>query len=259
MLFGHYFMQASNWALFIIPCIAIYKRLKLVALISAAVAVFSNLYHYSYNEDATYHYLLGGLTCTTIVEITATTLQACENLLIWNMPNFLKYAFLICDYSSSNLGFITFLVFLMPKRKTNTMTGVIFFGWLIWVGAAGLTRILEYNGLFPTNSIYITPIVTAYLLLAFFYHLFEYNHVPVKDKESILLYYSKNFNVWMMLLGIGFMLVGAFVWIVVQNVWGFYFITHPIWHLCTVASASLLLLSIKPDSVFYQAHDPATQ
>ncbi len=252
-------MQFSNWALFILPIIALYRRLKIVALISLAVAVFSNLYHYSYNEDATYHYLLGGLTCGTIVNITETTLQACENLLIWNMPNFLKYAFLVCDYSSSNLGFITFLVFLMPKRKTNTMVGIIFFGWLIWVGAAGLTRVLEFNGLFPTNAIYITPIVCTYLLLAFAYHLLEYNHVPPKEQEGVWLYYSKNFNIWMLLAGIGFMLAGIFTWMVVQNIWGFYFITHPIWHLCTVASGSLVLLSIKSDSVFYQSFDPSRQ
>lgn len=251
MLLGVYLISITNLALFIPPILAVWRKFYAITASTFLSAVFSTIYHYSYTDIATYHYVLNGLSCEVYLNSNSTIPSslvantACVDLWIITWSTTLKYSLLIADYAFSQLNYIILLAHLVPNRKTDHKYELVLIVWALWAVSLGLAQVYTVQGMFTRNVMWGIPVTTIIMLFAFLFYLHEWNQDYMFRNQSVWIFYTSNFNVSLLIGSILCLVIGGIFWIVIQMIFlKYYFTIHSIWHGLSMFAEILFILSI---------------
>lgn len=256
-------MLFSNLGLFIPFLISLRTKYLTFIFFTFGVAVASNLYHISNNSDM-------------LEKIFSLTNYQISDIFDFDLSVELKLFFLFLDYFFSNVLSAIFIITLAPKKQDIISVPLNFLTAIFWIAALFIGP--DTKSTTPDASV-LVPLLTVqiwaticYLFLTFYYlkdprsntltelddkeeERYKKKSKPTKIHNLITRweyfkeYYTKHFNVKLLLVGIVILFIGLVVWIFVQPlVEDLYFFTHSAWHLCITIGSSLILYSIKTEN-----------
>lgn len=224
MLWENSYLIFSNiyWILPIL--VSWFKTLYLPTFILVGVGVFSNLFHLAYNpEYFEYHGIFNVSTSDNVV---------------WNIgPE--KIIFVLGDYFFTHVAFCLFAIIIIPKRDNRYSNVFLLLSAILFIIISPFTGIFDHISIFEMDLWIFSVVIVGFLFIIWI--LFILYHKP----DSFYDYFNDNFDILHLKISIALIIAGLIDWVILQRVFGVYYVTHPTWHVCGATSSIFLILSIK--------------
>lgn len=146
------------------------------------------------------------------------------------------------DVFWSTMTSIALWVTILPTdQQEMIMIPSVLIGGVWMFCAAGIMGVFNAPGLPPVTSDRIAYATGGYMIalyLIVFHRTMNFNFNKLKH------FYETRYDTRWLMLGFGIAMFGIVVWLFLQPLIGWiYLLTHPFWHVCTVASAIIILKS----------------